>query len=183
MGRENRMKGRNERYSARRIALMALLLGLMLILGYVESLLPSFSVPGIKVGLSNSLLIFAVYMMDLPTAWVLMFLKVTLSGLLYGGVQSMIYSAAGGVLSMGVMTALSRLFPYFSPVVVSMAGAVFHNIGQVGLAMIILRTDRLVYYMAILILVGLACGALTGICAMQVMKRLQRTLFQEKKEE
>ena len=54
-----------------------------------------------------------------------------------------------------------------------MVGGVAHNVGQVGLAMIMLRTPKLMYYMAILMLVGLACGALTGICATSVMKHLK----------
>ena len=95
---------------SKRVALCGLLLALMLVLGYVESLLPAVSgVPGIKLGLSNGVLIFAVYMLNVPTAFVLMGLKVALSGMLFGGVSAMIYAAAGGVLSLTVMCLLSRV--------------------------------------------------------------------------
>ncbi|MDY3817360.1 MAG: Gx transporter family protein, partial [Candidatus Limiplasma sp.] len=121
---------------SKRVALCGLLLALMLVLGYVESLLPAVSgVPGIKLGLSNGVLIFAVYMLNVPTAFVLMGLKVALSGLLFGGVSAMIYAAAGGVLSLTVMCLLSRVRG-LHPVVVSMAGGVFHNVGQLGMAML-----------------------------------------------
>lgn len=158
---------------SKRVALCSLLLALMLVLGYVESLLPAVSgVPGIKLGLSNGVLIFAVYMLNVPTAFVLMGLKVALSGLLFGGVSAMIYAAAGGVLSLTVMCLLSRVRG-LHPVVVSMAGGVFHNVGQLGMAMLILQTPSLAYYLAVLMLSGLATGAVTGVAASSVMKHVK----------
>ncbi len=158
---------------SKRVALCGLLLALMLVLGYVESLLPAVSgVPGIKLGLSNGVLIFAVYMLNVPTAFVLMGLKVALSGLLFGGVSAMIYATAGGVLSLTVMCLLSRVRG-LHPVVVSMAGGVFHNVGQLGMAMLILQTPSLAYYLAVLMLSGLATGAVTGVAASSVMKHVK----------
>ena len=159
----------------KRLSLSAMLLAVMLILGYVESLLPAFSVPGIKIGLSNSVLLFAVYMLDIPTAFCLMTLKVVLSGILFSGVTAMMYGFAGGLLSMILMCLLSRN-KGLSPVIVSMTGGVAHNIGQVALAILILNTSQLFYYMAVLIVVGAVCGVLTGICATQVMKHLKHIL-------
>ena len=167
------MKRFSRREITRRTAYSGLLLATMLVLGYVESLLPAVAgVPGIKLGLSNSVLIFAVYMLDLPTAWVLMILKVLLSGLLFGGFNTIMYAMAGGVLSMLFMSMLSRV-KSLHPVVVSMTGGVMHNVGQVAVAMLLLHTPQLLYYMAILIFVGMACGALTGVCATSVMKHLK----------
>ena len=166
-----RKKSNQER--TQRIALCGLLIAMMLVLGFIESRIPiNAGIPGIKLGLSNGVLIFAVYMLDIPTAWLLMVLKVTLSGLLFGGFNTIMYALAGGVLNMLTMTLLSRI-KGMHPVTVSMAGGVMHNVGQVALAMILLHTRQLLYYMAILILVGLACGALTGIVASSVMKHLK----------
>lgn len=151
-----------------------MLLALMLILGYIESLLPAFSVPGIKLGLSNSILLFAVYMLDIPTAFCLMVLKVTLSGLLFSGVSAMLYGFAGGLLSLILMSLLSRV-KGVHPVAVSVLGGAAHNIGQVALAIVIAHTGQLVYYMAVLTLAGMACGALTGVCATQVMARVKKS--------
>ncbi len=165
------------RQSTQWLALCGLLLALTLVLGYVESLLPvAPGVPGIKLGLSNGVLIFAVYMLNIPTAFVLMILKVLLSGLLFSGVSSMIYGFAGGVLSMTCMALLSRV-KGIHPVTVSMAGGVAHNVGQVAMAMLVLGTPSLVYYMAVLMAVGLATGALTGIAANLVMKHLRHLRF------
>lgn len=162
------------REKTRRIALSGLLVALMLVLGYVESLLPvAAGIPGIKLGLSNGVLIFAVYMLGIPTAFVLMVLKVVLSGLMFGGVSAMMYAFAGGLVSMIFMALLSRVRGVHV-VVVSMVGGLMHNVGQVGLAMLMLKTPKLMYYMAILMAVGLACGALTGVCASSVMKHLKK---------
>ena len=152
----------------------ALLLAMMLVLGYVESLLPAFTaIPGVKLGLSNSVLIFAVYMLDIPTAYILMALKVTLSGFLFGNPAAMLYAFAGGLLSLTAMALVSRI-KSVPPVAVSMLGGVMHNVGQVIMAMIVLHTPRqMLYYLGILILVGLACGLLTGVAAQAVMAHLK----------
>ena len=92
------------------LTVSALLLAMMLVLGYVESLLPAFTaIPGVKLGLSNSVLIFAVYMLDIPTAYILMALKVTLSGFLFGNPAAMLYAFAGGLLSLTAMALVSRI--------------------------------------------------------------------------
>lgn len=158
---------------ATRLAVCAMLLAVMLVLGWVESMLPALgAVPGIKLGLSNSVLIFAVYMLDIPTAYLLMVMKVLLSGALFGNVSAMMYAGAGGVLSLTVMALISRIRGV-APVTVSVVGGVFHNVGQVGLAMLILQTTSLLTYLAVLIFAGAVCGALTGVCATLVMQHLK----------
>ena len=159
--------------STRRVALCGLLLALMLTLGYVESLLPSpAALPGVKLGLSNGVLIFAVYLLDIPTAFGLMALKVVLSGLLFAGVGAMPYAAAGGALSLAAMACLSRVRG-LHPVAVSMAGGALHNVGQVAAAMLVLHTAGLTYYLAVLMAIGLCSGVVTGLAAVGVMKRLK----------
>ena len=162
-----------------RLTLSALLLSLMLVLGYVESLLPMpTTIPGVKLGLSNGVLIFAVYMLDIPTSYILMTMKVVLSGLLFSGVQAMIYAFAGGLLSLTLMCLMS-LDRKMSPVAVSMAGGVSHNVGQVAMVMLVMHaTDKLLYYLGILMLVGLVCGLATGIAANSVMKHLKAAHWQ-----
>ncbi|MEG0741699.1 MAG: Gx transporter family protein [Clostridia bacterium] len=159
-----------QREKTQRIALCGLLLSLMLILGYVESMIPvAPGIPGIKLGLSNGVLVFAVYLLGIPNAIILMVLKVLLSGILFSGVSAMMYGFAGGVLSLLGMILLSRI-KSLSPIVVSAVGGLLHNVGQVALAMVILGTPKLIYYMAILMLVGLATGAATGAAAYGVMR-------------
>ena len=157
------------------LALSGLLMAVMLALGYVESLLPT-GVPGIKLGLSNSVLIFAIYTLGVPTAFLLMIGKVLLSGFLFSGVNAMLYAFAGGLLSMLVMSLLYRL-KSFHIVTIAMAGAVMHNVGQVALAMLMLETDKLLYYMAALMLVGLVTGFVTGNAARILLRRIPESLF------
>ena len=157
------------------LALSALLMAVMLALGYVESLLPT-GVPGIKLGLSNSVLIFAIYTLGVSTAFLLMIGKVLLSGFLFSGVNAMLYAFAGGLLSMLVMSLLYRL-KTFHIVTIAMAGAVMHNVGQVALAMLMLETDKLFYYMAVLMLVGLVTGFVTGNAARILLRRIPESLF------
>ena len=166
-----------KRKQTERIAISGLLVALMLVLGYIEHMIPvGAAIPGIKLGLSNGVLIFAVYMLGIPYAFLLMVLKVVLSGLMFGGVSAMMYAMAGGLVSMILMATLSRV-KGMHPVVVSMVGGVGHNVGQVLLAMVMLNTANLVYYLAVLMLFGLGCGALTGVCANLVMKHLRHMRF------
>ena len=159
---------------ARRVAVCGMLLALMLVLGFVESQLPvAAGIPGIKLGLSNGVLIFAVYMLNIPTAYLLMGLKVLLSGLMFGSPSAMMYAFAGGVLSLTVMVLLSRIRG-LSTVVVSMVGGLSHNVGQVALAMVILGTPKLVYYMAVLMVVGMITGLATGLAASGIIRRFQK---------
>jgi heptaprenyl diphosphate synthase len=155
------------------VALMGLLLALMLVLGFVESRLPVPGLPGVKLGLSNGVLLFALYLLDIPSALLLMVLKILLSGFLFGNPSSMMYATAGGVVSLTGMILLSRS-RQFSPVVVSMAGGLLHNVGQVGLAMIILQTPGLLVYMAILMLIGMVTGLATGVAAKAVIQHFPK---------
>ena len=143
----------------------------MLVLGYVESLFPT-GVPGVKIGLSNAVLIFAVYMINTSSAYILMTLKVLLSGLLFSGVSAMMYAFAGGLASLTLMALLSRSGK-ISPIAVSAAGGASHNLGQAAVAVLVLSPSvQMLYYLALLTAAGLICGLATGVAANSVMKRL-----------
>ena len=156
----------------KQVVLCGLMTALMLVLGYVESLLPlPGGMPGMKLGLANSVLIYGVYMLPLPLAWVLMGLKVGLSALLYGNGVAALFSLAGGMMSMAGMSLLRR---QFSPVAVSAVGGMLHNVGQVLVAMALLHTPGLLGYMALLMAVGLGTGLVTGLAAQLTMRHLHK---------
>lgn len=163
------------RGGVRKLALAALLVTVMLMLGYVESLVPT-GVPGIKLGLSNSVLILALVWLGVPWAVGLMLAKVLLSGFLFSGVGAMLYALAGGVLSLAAMCLLYRM-KGLSLVTVAVAGAVLHNVGQVCMAMLILKTAGLVYYMGVLMLVGVVTGFVTGTAAKILVKRIPESML------
>lgn len=136
------------------VALCGLLVALMLVLGFVESLMPvAAGMPGIKLGLSNGVLIFAVYMLNLPTAFVLMVLKVLLSGLLFGGVNAMMYAFAGGLVSM-VFMALLKPRARGSSRDGEHGGRRGPQRGPGGAGHGVLSTPSLMYYMAVLMVAG-----------------------------
>jgi heptaprenyl diphosphate synthase len=167
---------RNNHDKVTRLALSAMLVAVMLVLGFVESLIPIGSVPGMKLGLSNSVLLLSLYWLGIPISIVLMIAKVFLSGFLFGNLMAIQYSLAGGVLSLIIMILLIYVVRGISPVGVGIAGAVMHNVGQVLLAMLVLQTNQLIYYMAILVLVGIVTGAVTGTVARLLMKYLRQSL-------
>ena len=163
---------RSRPQNAYRVSLSAMLISLMLVLGYIESLIPT-GVPGIRIGLSNGVLIFSVYMLGIPSAYILIALKVFLSGLLFSGVTGMMYAFMGGLVSLTVMSLLSR-FKRLSPVLVSMAGGVTHNMGQIAVALLILsRVKQMFLYLLLLTVTGLICGLVTGTAAVSVMKHVK----------
>ncbi len=158
-----------------RMALMAVLLALMLVLGYIESLIPlGVGIPGIKLGLANGVLLFALYMLGTKEALLLMALKVTVP-LLYipSYLQTIMYSAAGSVLSMAAMLLVKRIRG-ISILGVSVTGAAMHNVGQVLMAMLILQTKSLFFYLSVLLVVGVITGILTGTAAKLVMQSLKK---------
>lgn len=156
-----------------KLALSAMLLSVMMVLGYVESLIPIAGVPGIKIGLSNSVLLLSLYWLGIPISIQLMLMKVLLSAFMFGGVSAIPYSLAGGVLSLAVMILLIFVVKGFSPIGVGTAGAVMHNTGQILMAMLILALPQLLYYLAILTVVAIFTGALTGTVAQLLMKHLR----------
>ena len=157
-----------------RLALSAMFVAVMMVLGYLESLIPVGGIPGMKIGLSNSVLLLSLYWLGIGISIQLMLVKVFLSAFMFGGFMALPYSLAGGVLSLIAMIVLIYLVRGVSPIGAGVAGAVMHNVGQVLVAMFILQTNKLVYYMAILVLVAIVTGALTGTVAKMLMRYLPK---------
>ena len=160
--------------SASRVALSGLLTSLMLVFGLIERQFPlPVPVPGIKLGLANSVLLYSLYMLGIRQSILLMLLKALLSWLIYMNMSAMLYSLAGGVLSLLAMILIMRV-KGVSIIGVSAIGAVFFNVGQILMAVAILHTPQLIVtYLPILMLSGVLTGVLTGIIARMVMKHLK----------
>ena len=160
----------------RKIARMGLLVALSMILSYVESLIPAFvAVPGVKVGLANIVVIFALYTLGPIEALIVSLLRVILSSFLFGSVLSLLYSLSGALLSLGGMILMKKM-KIFSTTAVSVTGGVLHNVGQILVACLVLETDVLLYYLPVLILSGVITGAVIGIIASLVIKRLENNI-------
>ena len=156
----------------KKLALAALLTTLALALSYLEALLPlSIAVPGVKLGLPNLVVIFALYRLRPRTAALISLLRVALVSLLFGSVLSLAYSAAGAVLSFLVMLGLKKS-GRFSCVGVSVAGAVSHNLAQILTAALLLETGRLAWYFPVLCLSGTVAGVCIGLVSALLVKRI-----------
>lgn len=155
----------------KRLVLLAMLTAVAMILSYVESLLPSVGIPGVKMGLANIAVIFALFRFGGKEAAALSLVRVVLVSLLFGSVGAMLYSLAGAVLSLAVMALLRRI-DRFSTVGISVAGGVAHNAGQILMAMLILQTKQLLGYLPVLAVSGIAGGVLTGLAAALLIRRI-----------
>lgn len=155
----------------KRLVLLAMLTAVAMVLSYVESLLPSVGIPGVKMGLANIAVIFALLRFGWKEAAALSLVRVVLVSLLFGSVGAMLYSLAGAVLSLAVMALLRRI-DRFSTVGISVAGGVAHNAGQILMAMLILQTKQLLGYLPVLAVSGIAGGVLTGLAAALLIRRI-----------
>lgn len=146
---------------------------LALIFSYVESLIPiNFGIPGVKLGLANLILIIAMYKMSIREVYLLAVSRIVLAGFLFANLFSIIYSLAGGLLSLTVMYFLKKS-ERFSLMGISMAGGVSHNIGQLMMAMFVLESFNIAYYFPVLLISGLLTGLVIGIIAGEMLKRLK----------
>ncbi|NBI90448.1 Gx transporter family protein [Lachnospiraceae bacterium] len=154
----------------KKTAYMGLFLAAALILSYVESLIPFyFGIPGVKLGLANLAVLFALYRYGWKEALCLNIMRVLLAGFLFGNLFTITYSLAGAAASFTIMCALKKLGS-FSIMGISMAGAVSHNIGQILVAYFVTKTAGVVFYLPMLLVAGLITGLLIGLAAKEVLK-------------
>ncbi len=157
---------------AYKISVCAVLTALAMIFSYVEAILPfNFGIPGVKLGLSNLVVLITLYTIGPSYAFAVNLTRILLSGLLFGGVSAMMYSLAGGMLSFFVMVLLSKT-KLFSPVGISMAGGVMHNVGQLTVAALIIENAKIYFYLPVLLISGMVTGILLGIGAFLILDRL-----------
>lgn len=155
------------------LALCAALTAAALVVFVIESQMPPLTaIPGIKPGLSNVFTLFALCRCGGVWALGLTLARVTLGCLLTGQTMAFFYSLAGGLLALAVMRLALRRMPAQQLWVVSVFGAMAHNLAQLAVAVGITRTAALAYYLPVLLLAGIVTGAFTGLCAQLVLRRL-----------
>ena len=163
-----------KRKSTRDTAILGVAAALCLVLSYIEFLLPPVyaALPAVKFGLANVTVVFALYRFGKWRAAVLAVIKVALTALLFGSFVSLAYSAVGATLSLLTMVLLKRTGK-FSPVGVSVAGGVAHNIGQILTAIAFFGRPEIAYYLPILIISGTLSGILVGLVGGIAVKRVK----------
>ena len=153
----------------KKLANMAMLVALAMIFSYVESLIPiNFGVPGMKLGVANLVTVTGLYFLEIPEVLAVSVLRVLLTGFLFGNGMSIIYSLAGAVVSLLAM-ALVKKMDGISIVGVSITGVVFHNIGQILVAMSVVENLKLIYYLPVLLVAGTVTGFVIGIVAGKIL--------------
>lgn len=162
------------RLSGKKIAFCGLTLALSLIAGYAESLvLLTAAIPGMKLGAGNSVIVFLLYTVGAKDALLVNICRVFLSGFFFGNLTTILYSLSGALLSLLVMALLKKT-DRLSIGGVSMAGGVFHNIGQLLVAYFILETGAVWYYFPVLIVSGTITGFVIGWLAGEICKRIRK---------
>lgn len=171
-----------KKLSPQQLTAIGMLSALALVLSFLESLIPfQPGLPGIKLGLANLVIVFALYRMNVHSALLINTVRILLAGLLFSGLFGLLYSAAGAAASLAAMTLLlqinrkreqagkSILFSIFG---VSMTGGVFHNLGQLLIAIFILSSLNLVYYLPVMIISGIAAGLVNGMVAWLLLQKI-----------
>ena len=157
----------------KKIATSALMIALAMILSFVESQIPSFfPIPGIKLGLANIAVIFALYRLSIKDAIVVSLIRVVVVSTLFGTSLTLAYSLSGAVLSLLIMVLLKKS-DRFSIVGVSVAGGISHNIGQIIMAIILMHNSVISYYLPFLIISGIVTGVVIGLGSAKIVERVK----------
>ncbi len=160
-----------------KVAFLGLSIALAMILSFVESQIPVFTmIPGMKVGLPNLVIVFLLYRAGWKETVVVSLIRVGLVALLFGNLQSLIFSVSGAALSLIGMILLKKIGK-FSPVAVSVSGGVLHNVGQIIAACLWTQVAQVAYYLPVLLISGICAGVVIGLLAAFLLKRLENVRF------
>ena len=155
-----------------KIAYWGVFLALALVCSYVESLIPiSFGIPGVKLGLTNIVVILMLYTIGAKDAILISVLRIILAGFMFGNAFSIIYSLAGGILSFVVMLLLKNTGK-LKILSISTAGGISHNVGQLIVAALVVENYNILFYVPVLIIAGIITGFLIGLLAGEIVLRL-----------
>ncbi|GFI22091.1 hypothetical protein IMSAGC011_00864 [Lachnospiraceae bacterium] len=158
------------------IAYCAMLTTLAMIFGYVEALIPfQFGLPGIKLGVANIVIVIALYLLPAGQVFAIQGMRIILVSFLFGNMSMMLYSLAGGFLSLSIMLILKKT-NWFSMVGISVVGGVSHNIGQLIVAAFVVQNLKVAFYVPALLIAGLITGCLIGMLAYKIKPILEQYL-------
>ena len=153
---------------------MALLTAIALTIFMVELQLPGLApVPGIKLGLSNIVTVWAVFTMGPKRAAAILFCRVFLGAIFSGQMSTILYSGAGGFCAIGITILVRNILTKKQIWIAGVLGSIAHCIGQMAMAVLLTSTPGLVLYLPYMILVGIFTGTFTGLCAQFLTERLR----------
>lgn len=159
---------------AKKVAFLGLSIALALVLSFVESQIPVFTtIPGMKAGLPNLVTVFLLYRVGWKETALVSLLRAALAALLFGNLQTLVFSLAGAAVSLTGMILLKKT-GLFSPLAVSVTGGVLHNVGQIAAACLWTGNVLVVSYFPVLLFSGIAAGAVIGLAAGLLLNRLRK---------
>lgn len=159
--------------STKKLTQLAMLTGVALIIFVIELQIPNpFPIPGIKLGLSNIITVYAIYRFQAGEVMMIVFCRIFLAAVFSGNMMALAYSFAGSVLCLAGMILLRKIIDKNHIWIASVFGAVLHNIGQILIAVQIMGTSILVY-LPFLLVSGCLAGAFTGACAQLIIGRIK----------
>ena len=165
----------------RKLTAMALLTAIALTIFVVEAQIPALvPIPGIKLGLSNIVTVFAVFTFGSWEAALILAVRIFLGAVFAGNFSTILYSAAGGALAILATILLKRLLSMKQLWVAGCIGAIAHSIGQMAVAVLITQTPGLFIYLPVMIVCSIITGTFTGLCAQFLVNRgdtLWKTFF------
>ena len=160
--------------NVRKLTTLALLTAAALVMFVIELQIPApIPVPGVKLGLSNIVTLAVLCLFGWKEALAVLLVRIGLGAIVTGQVGALPYALAGGLLSFGVMLLLKKVIRDRQLWVLSVIGGFFHNLGQLGMAILITNTPGLVAYLPVLLLSGMAAGLFTGLCAQPVVRHFK----------
>ena len=168
------MNQKRNRENLEKMMLVILIGSLAIVLGIIESMIPiRLPILGAKLGLANIMIVIGLYYLDAKDMLTVIILKTFLTTLLMGTFSMFAYGFVGALLSyMGMMLAFKLLGNKMSLLGISILGGILHNVGQIIVAMILIKTKAIAYYMMFLLPLGAITGIAVGIVAKLVMPRL-----------
>ncbi|MFV0362061.1 MAG: Gx transporter family protein [Suipraeoptans sp.] len=160
---------------SRKIAFCSMLVAISMIFSYVEVIIPiNFGIPGVKLGLANIVIVIGLYIMDVKEVFLITMMRVLLVGMLFGNGISVIYSLTGAVFSFAGM-ALLKKNTNISMTLLSVAGGVLHNLGQLIIAFWIIRSSIIFYYFGVLTVSGVVTGLIIGTVSKRILKLVKQS--------
>lgn len=157
--------------NTKKMVLIALYTAMALGIYALESILsPLIPLVGVKLGLSNVVVLVAIYTLGKREAFLVLMLRIALSFLLFGNAMSALFSLGGGLLCFGAMSVVSAFLDKTQIWAVSITGAIFHSLGQIIVAYFVTGQKEIFYYLAVMILSSVITGLFTGLCATYSIK-------------
>ena len=162
---------------SKKVAVTALFTAFAIVLSYIETFIPIVGIPGVKLGLANFAIVLALYMLGAREALIINIIRILLVGFMFGNMFSIVYSLVGAGFSYLIMVLAKKI--KLSIITVAVLGGVFHNLGQIIVAGLVVETYSVVAYVPVLIISGIITGMLIGILAVFIYNRVYKHILNE----